>query len=127
MPAMPEPKAALKASDGAPGAAEEEMRAAQDLLFFAYRDFTNAADLLPAELGPGRAPPRALPFVGRNPGMAVGDLPGILGSPKQSLGRVLNGLVDQGYVAQAQGRTDRRQRLLTLTQAGQALERRLFE
>jgi DNA-binding MarR family transcriptional regulator len=30
-------------------------------------------------------------------------------------------------VAQTQGRADRRQRLLTLTPAGQALERRLFE
>ena len=35
--------------------------------------------------------------------------------------------MEQGYVAQAPGRADRRQRLLTLTQAGAALERRLFE
>ena len=33
----------------------------------------------------------------------------------------------QGYVAQAPGNADRRQRLLTLTPAGQTLERRLFE
>jgi DNA-binding MarR family transcriptional regulator len=46
---------------------------------------------------------------------------------KQSLARVLGALVQQGYVAQTPGRDDRRQRLLTLTQAGQALERRLFE
>jgi DNA-binding MarR family transcriptional regulator len=40
---------------------------------------------------------------------------------------VLGALMDQGYVAQAPGSTDRRQRLLTLSAAGAALERRLFE
>ena len=107
--------------------AEADMRMAQDLLFFAYRDFTNAADVILTELGLGRAHHRALHFIGRNPGMAVGDLLGILRITKQSLARVLNELVAQGYVAQAQGRSDRRQRLLTLTPKGQALERRLFE
>ena len=124
---MPEAKAAVKAIDGAPAAGEEEMRAAQDFLFFAYRDFTNAADVILEELGLGRAHHRALHFIGRNPGMAVGDLLGILRITKQSLARVLNELVARDYVAQAQGRSDRRQRLLTLTVAGQALERRLFE
>ena len=106
---------------------EDEIRGAQDLLFFAYRDFTNAADMILDELGFGRAHHRALHFIGRNPGIAVSDLLTILRITKQSLARVLTTLVDQGYVAQAQGRADRRQRLLTLTPAGQALERRLFE
>ncbi len=124
---MPEPKPALRAVDGAPLAGEDEMRGAQDLLFFAYRDFTNAADVILTELELGRAHHRALHFIGRNPGMPVGDLLGILRITKQSLARVLNALIEQGYVAQTQGRSDRRQRLLTLTPAGQALERRLFE
>jgi DNA-binding MarR family transcriptional regulator len=106
---------------------EEEIRAAQDLLFFAYRDFTNAADVILAELGLGRAHHRALHFIGRNPGLPVSDLIGILRITKQSLARVLTELMAQGYVAQTQGRADRRQRLLTLTPEGQALERRLFE
>ena len=106
---------------------EDEIRAAQDLLFFAYRDFTNAADLILDELGLGRAHHRALHFIGRNAGMTVGDLLGLLRITKQSLARVLNALVAQGYVALLQGRADRRQRLLTLTPAGQALERRLYE
>jgi len=105
----------------------EDIRLAQDLLFFAYRDFTNAADVILEELGFGRAHHRVLHFVGRNPDMTVSALLAILRITKQSLARVLGGLVDQGYVAQAQGREDRRQRLLTLTPAGQALERRLFE
>ena len=41
-------------------APDETVRAAQDLLFFAYRDFTNAADVILAELGLGRAHHRAL-------------------------------------------------------------------
>jgi DNA-binding MarR family transcriptional regulator len=106
---------------------EEDIRLAQDLLFFAYRDFTNAADVALEELGLGRAHHRALHFIGRNPGITVSELLAILRITKQSLARVLGALVDQGYVAQAQGNQDRRQRLLSMTQAGQALERRLFE
>src|SRR5271169_4146812 len=101
MPAMPESKL---------NPAEADMRMAQDLLFFAYRDFTNAADVLLAELGLGRAHHRALHFIGRNPGMPVGDLLGILRITKQSLARVLNALIERGYVAQTQGHADRRQR-----------------
>jgi len=106
---------------------EEQMRLAQDMMFFAYRDFTGAADLILDELGLGRAHHRALHFIGRTPGITVGDLLGILRITKQSLARVLTALIDQGYVAQSPGRSDRRQRLLSLTDAGQALERRLFE
>ena len=103
-----------------------DMREAQDMLFFAYRDFTNAADVVLAELGLGRAHHRALHFIGRSPGMAVTDLLGILRITKQSLARVLSDLLERGYVAQAQGQGDRRQRLLRLTDAGVVLETRLF-
>jgi DNA-binding MarR family transcriptional regulator len=105
---------------------EEEIRLAQDLLFFAYRDFTGAADVILDELGLGRAHHRALHFIGRNPQTTVTELLAILRITKQSLARVLSVLVDQGYVAQAPGRDDRRQRLLSLTPKGEALERRLF-
>ena len=106
---------------------EEQMRMAQDLLFFAYRDFTGAADPILRELGLGRAHHRALHFIGRNPQVPVGDLLGLLRITKQSLARVLGALLEQGHVAQTAGRVDRRQRLLSLTPAGQALERRLFD
>ncbi|WP_052214639.1 MarR family winged helix-turn-helix transcriptional regulator [Belnapia sp. F-4-1] len=106
---------------------EEELRLAQDLLFFGYRDFTAGADQILAELDLGRAHHRVLHFVGRRPGITVGDLLGILGITKQSLGRVLTPLIEQGYVLQSPGRNDRRQRLLSLTPKGEALERQLFE
>lgn len=106
---------------------EEQIRRAQDLMFFAYRDFTGAADAILTEYDLGRAHHRSLHFIGRNPGMTVSDLLAILGITKQSLARVLGVLVERGLVAQTSGRNDRRQRLLTLTTAGVALERRLFE
>jgi DNA-binding MarR family transcriptional regulator len=124
---MLDPKGSVPAGSSLLFLREEEIRLAQDLLFFAYRDFTNAADVILEELGLGRAHHRALHFIGRNPGITVSDLLGILRITKQSLARVLTALIEQGYVAQAPGRADRRQRLLTLTPQGQVLERRLFE
>ena len=118
------------AGDSAPDAApitEADIRQAQGLLFFAYRDFTNAADVILAELGLGRAHHRALHFIGANPGITVSELLGILRITKQSLARVLGDLVEQAYVMQTPGAEDRRQRLLTLTASGVLLEQRLFE
>lgn len=106
---------------------EEEMRLAQDLLFFAMRDLGNAADQALANTGLGRAHHRALHFIAAQPGLTVGDLLAILGITKQSLARVLSALMQQGLVRQVQGRTDRRQRHLHLTDAGLALEQTLFE
>ena len=106
---------------------EEQIRQAQDLLFFAYRDFTGAADAILAEYDLGRAHHRSLHFIGRNPGMTVSDLLTILGITKQSLARVLNVLIERKLVIQTTGTSDRRQRLLALTPQGLALERRLFE
>jgi DNA-binding MarR family transcriptional regulator len=122
---VPAPKLPLPTPS--PDVDDATMRQAQDLLFFAYRDFTNVADQVLEELGLGRAHHRALHFIGRNPGLTVSALLAILRITKQSLARVLNLLVDEGYVGQAPGFEDRRLRLLTLTEKGQALERRLFE
>lgn len=116
----------------APGAGllflrEEELRMAQDMIFFALRDLTASADVILGELDFGRAHHRCLHWIARRPGLKVGELLGILGITKQSLTRVLGPLIRGGYVAQVPGQQDRRQRLLTLTEKGQALERRLFE
>jgi DNA-binding MarR family transcriptional regulator len=57
--------------------------------------------------------------------MRVADLLDILKITKQSLGRVLRDLVEQGYVIQKAGPADRRQRLLFLTPKGETLARDL--
>ncbi len=98
-----------------------------ELLFFAYRDFVAEPDAMLAELGFGRAHHRVLHFIGRHPGLRVWELLAILRITKQSLGRVLRELVEQGYVRQQEGRTDRRQRLLYLTPRGERLLARLQE
>ena len=96
-----------------------------ELLFFAYRDFIGDADELLSRLGFGRAHHRVLHFVNRHPGMRVADLLDILKITKQSLGRVLRDLVENGYVTQKAGPADRRQRLLFLTVKGETLARDL--
>jgi DNA-binding MarR family transcriptional regulator len=66
-----------------------------------------------------------LHFVNRNPGMKVAELLDILKITKQSLGRVLKQLIDQGYVVQKEGANDRRQRLLYVTAKGETLAMKL--
>ena len=106
---------------------EAQLRQAQDLMFLAWRDFAGSVDPVLAARGLGRAHHRALHFIGRHPDLTVTELLGLLSVTKQSLSRVLAVLVAQDLVAQAPGRSDRRQRRLNLTENGIALERALFE
>jgi len=106
---------------------EEELRQGIELLFYAYRDFTAEADAMLEKIGLGRAHHRVIYFVGRYPQITVTELLGILRITKQSLSRVLGELMEQDYVAQRPGTKDRRQRLLTLTEKGEDLERQLSD
>ena len=101
---------------------EDSVRDGIELLFFAYRDFTAEPDAVLARYGFGRAHHRVIHFVGRHPQMTVSELLGILRITKQSLGRVLGELIQQGFIVQRPGPHDRRQRLLELTLEGHALE-----
>jgi DNA-binding MarR family transcriptional regulator len=92
-----------------------------ELLFFAYRDFVGDADHELEAFGFGRAHHRVLHFVRRYPGLKVADLLDVLRITKQSLGRVLKQLLDEGYIVQKTGNNDRRQRLLFATAKGEAL------
>ena len=101
---------------------DEDLRQGIELLFFAYRDFTARADAILAQQAMGRAHHRVVYFVGRHPGISVSELLDILSITKQSLSRVLSQLVREGYIIQKTGTTDRRQRLLHLTEKGRRLE-----
>jgi DNA-binding MarR family transcriptional regulator len=92
-----------------------------ELLFFAYRDFVGDADHVLEAFGFGRAHHRVVHFVHRYPGLTVADLLGVLRITKQSLGRVLKQLLEEGYIVQRAGDQDRRQRLLFATAKGEAL------
>jgi DNA-binding MarR family transcriptional regulator len=96
-----------------------------ELLFFAYRDFVGDADHELEAFGFGRAHHRVMHFVHRYPGLKVADLLDVLRITKQSLGRVLKQLLDEGYIVQKTGNNDRRQRLLYATPKGEALVAKL--
>ncbi len=98
-----------------------------ELLFFAYRDFISDPDAALVSYDFGRAHHRVIHFVNRHPGIRVADLLDILKITKQSLGRVLKQLVDNGFIEQRPGPLDRRQRLLYPTEAGRALALRLVD
>ena len=102
-------------------AAEAKLLPLVEMLFFAYRDFTGEADAILETYGLGRAHHRVLHFVNRCPGIRVADLLELLKITKQSLGRVLRQLVAEGWIEQAPGPDDRRERRLTLTEAGRDL------
>lgn len=113
------PEAALVAAEGEP------IWDLIELLFFAYRDFVSDPDHVLEKFGFGRAHHRVLHFVNRNPGLKVADLLETLRITKQSLGRVLKQLVDEGYVVQKEGADDRRHRLLYVTPKGEQLAMKL--
>jgi DNA-binding MarR family transcriptional regulator len=96
-----------------------------ELLFFAYRDFVGDADHVLEDFGFGRAHHRVMHFVHRYPGLKVADLLDVLRITKQSLGRVLKQLLDEGYIVQKAGAKDRRERLLFATAKGEALVAKL--
>ena len=112
--------------NGAPTARSGDLRwDLIELLFFAYRDFVGDADHELEVFGFGRAHHRVMHFVHRYPGLKVADLLDVLRITKQSLGRVLKQLLDEGYIVQKTGNNDRRQRLLYATAKGEALVAKL--
>ncbi|MGJ4904259.1 MarR family winged helix-turn-helix transcriptional regulator [Bradyrhizobium sp. HKCCYLS2058] len=115
----------LRAAEPSAGAGEPLRWDIIELLFFAYRDFVGDADHELEAFGFGRAHHRVMHFVTRYPGLKVADLLDVLRITKQSLGRVLKQLLDEGYIVQKTGNNDRRQRLLFATPKGEALVARL--
>lgn len=106
---------------------EEELRQGMELLFFAARDLGEEADAAVEALGLGAGHRQILHFVGREPEITVGGLLAILHMTKQTLSRLVHDLVERGLIEQLPGASDRRQRLLKLTDEGRKLERLLWE
>ena len=106
---------------------DDAIRGGMDLMFFAHRSHLAHADAELARRTLGRAHHRALYFLGRYPEISVSELLDVLCVTKQSLGRVMRDLIDRGLVCGRVGERDRRQKLLSLTDEGRALEHALFE
>jgi DNA-binding MarR family transcriptional regulator len=109
-------------TDLIPPEREAALNAALEALFYAFNAIVARPDAMLAQEGLSRVHHRILYFVGRNPGLSVNDLLGILKVSKQSLNGPMRQLTELGYVQAAADGQDRRIRRLSLTPAGQALE-----
>lgn len=104
---------------------QDELREAIELLYFAYRAFTDQPDRILEGRGLGRMHHRILYFIGRNPGISIGGLLGVLAISKQALNAPLRQLIEMKLVASVADAGDRRVKKLQLTRDGEALEAEL--
>tara|TARA_B100001094_G_C18058463_1_gene733753 strand:- start:648 stop:1133 length:486 start_codon:yes stop_codon:yes gene_type:complete len=105
---------------------DREIRKVIELFFFSYRDFTAGPDKVLEKLNFGRAHHRVIYFVGKKNNITIKELLKVLQITKQSLSRVLNQLVKEGFVLLSTG-FDKRTKTLTLTNKGLALENKLSD
>ncbi len=98
-----------------------------ELLNFGHAALAQVMDPVLQRHDLGRAHQRAIYFIGRCPDLSVSALIRLLGITKQSLGRVLDELIERELIETSTGARDRRQRLLRLTAAGEAIESALFD
>ena len=125
---MPDAKVDTRPLAGSPlYLRDEELKQGVDLLFFASRDISAHGEQVLRSAQLGRAHARAIYFIARNPGLSVAELLSILKVTKQSLNRVLNDLLEGGFVERKAGMRDRRTRQLRLTEKGAALEDAIWE
>ena len=103
---------------------DKEIRKIIELVFFSYRDFTAGPDQILEKLNFGRAHHRVIYFVGKKDKITIKELLGVLKITKQSLSRVLNQLVKEGFILVSTG-LDKRTKNLSLTTSGLNLENEL--
>jgi DNA-binding MarR family transcriptional regulator len=95
------------------------------LLYFGFRAVVKEPDRELARRGLGRVHHRLLFFVARSPGLSVSELCDTLDVSKQALHAPLRALVRKKLVLTSVNPDNRRQRRLSLTARGRALEARL--
>jgi DNA-binding MarR family transcriptional regulator len=103
----------------------EALRSAIELLYFAYREFTDRPDRILERRGLGRVHHRILYFIGRNPDISVRGLLQLLAVSKQALNAPLRQLIEMKLVVAAATADDRRVKALRLTSDGERLEAEL--
>ena len=103
---------------------DKEIRKIIELIFFSYRDFTAGPDKILEKLNFGRAHHRVIYFVGKKDQITIKELLRVLKITKQSLSRVLNQLVKEGFIVVSTG-LDKRTKNLSLTSSGLSLENEL--
>ena len=103
---------------------DREVKKVIELIFFSYRDFTLGPDKVLEKLSFGRAHHRVVYFVGKKNNITIKKLLEVLKITKQSLSRVLNQLVKEGFIIVSTG-IDKRTKSLSLTRKGISLEKEL--
>jgi DNA-binding MarR family transcriptional regulator len=104
---------------------EKQLNLAVLLMHFAFRKMIEKPDRLLVRRGFGRVHHRVLFFVGRRPGLSVGELLAILDVSKQSLHRPMHDLVRARLLDATADPQNRRVKRLHLTAKGRLFEERL--
>jgi len=104
---------------------QDELRDAIELLYFAYRGFTDRPDRILDRRGLGRVHHRILYFIGRRPDVSVRGLLDLLAVSKQALNAPLRQLLEMDLVTVLPAAGDRRVKNLRLTPEGERLEAEL--
>ncbi|MDB5438086.1 MAG: transcriptional regulator, MarR family [Caulobacteraceae bacterium] len=104
---------------------QAELRGAIELMYFAYRGFTDRPDRILERRGLGRVHHRILYFIGHRPDVSVRGLLELLGVSKQALNAPLRQLLEMNLVSALPDPADRRAKNLRLTLEGSRLEAEL--
>lgn len=104
---------------------QAELRDAIELMYFAYRGFTDRPDRILERRGLGRVHHRILYFIGHRPDVSVRGLLDLLGVSKQALNAPLRQLLEMNLVSALPDPADRRAKNLRLTLEGSRLEAEL--
>jgi DNA-binding MarR family transcriptional regulator len=104
---------------------QDELRGAIEVLYFAYRGFTDRPDRILERRGLGRVHHRILYFIGRRPDVSVRGLLDLLAVSKQALNAPLRQLLEMNLVSALADPADRRVKNLRLTAEGERLEAEL--
>lgn len=98
---------------------------AMEAFFFGYQAFTAKADEMLERRGLSRVHQRIVFFIARYPNLSVKELLALLGVTKQALNMPLRQLVEMHLVNSVASETDKRKRLLELTEDGARFEQSL--
>ncbi|TWC12610.1 MULTISPECIES: MarR family winged helix-turn-helix transcriptional regulator [unclassified Pseudomonas] len=98
---------------------------AMEAFFFGYQAFTAKADEMLERRGLSRVHQRIVFFVARYPSLSVKELLALLGVTKQALNMPLRQLMEMHLVNSVASETDKRKRLLALTEEGARFEQAL--
>lgn len=101
---------------------DEELTRGLELLDLAHQAALAQIDRRFAGTGFTRTHQRVLHFIGREPGITMVRLLGLVRVTKQTLSRLLQELETQELIVRSQDRRDRRRRLIELTPRGREIE-----